>query len=131
MLWTFRHHALECDGCGRWFHSRCGTGITAEEYRRAVINDEEIDWPGCKDCQVSYNIMEVRFTSFHLQILTSFFLYFRSETLLTLKEIGNEPVPSLPKPEQMARCANRLRQQLRPKDPLGLGFRIGGRASPC
>lgn len=29
---TTRQEALLCDGCERWQHRRCGTGITRETY---------------------------------------------------------------------------------------------------
>ena len=38
--------------------------------------------------------------------------------------MDENPCPSLPKPENMARAANRLRQQLRPDDPTDLAFEI-------
>ena len=40
------------------------------------------------------------------------------------EQIDQNPCPSLPKPENMARAANRLRQQLRPEDPTDLAFEI-------
>ena len=33
---TSRQEALLCDGCDRWQHRRCQTGITREDYRAAV-----------------------------------------------------------------------------------------------
>jgi len=35
---TARQHALECDGCGRWVHRLCGTGITYTQYRGIMEN---------------------------------------------------------------------------------------------
>jgi len=35
---TARQHALECDGCGRWVHRLCGTGITYSQYRGIMDN---------------------------------------------------------------------------------------------
>ncbi|KAK2572411.1 hypothetical protein P5673_002652 [Acropora cervicornis] len=48
---TTRQEALLCDGCERWQHRRCGTGITRETYRRAVREGVEIPWKClfCKD----------------------------------------------------------------------------------
>ena len=46
-----------------------------------------------------------------------------NEVLLD-ERIDENPCPSLPKPENMARAANRLRQQLRPEDPTDLAFEI-------
>ena len=39
-----------------------------------------------------------------------------------LDEIDDRPCPSLPKPANLARAANRLRQRLRPDDPADLKF---------
>ena len=39
-----------------------------------------------------------------------------------LDEIDDRPCPSLPKPANLARATNRLRQRLRPTDPTELGF---------
>ena len=48
---TTRQEALLCDGCERWQHRRCDTGITRETYRRAVREGVEIPWKClfCKD----------------------------------------------------------------------------------
>lgn len=31
-----RQEAVQCDGCFRWQHRRCDTGISRDDYRRAV-----------------------------------------------------------------------------------------------
>ena len=41
---TSRQEALLCDGCDRWQHRRCQTGITREDYRAAVRSGKEIVW---------------------------------------------------------------------------------------
>ena len=41
-----------------------------------------------------------------------------------LSELNDERCPALPKPEHMARAANRLRQRLRPADPKDLDFQL-------
>ena len=41
---TSRQEALLCDGCDRWQHRRCETGITREQYRVAVRSGEEVIW---------------------------------------------------------------------------------------
>ena len=41
---TTRQEALLCDGCDRWQHRRCNTGITREAYRKAVRDGVEIAW---------------------------------------------------------------------------------------
>ena len=45
--------------------------------------------------------------------------------------IDQNPCPSLPKPENTARAANRLRQQLRPEDPTDLPFGISEENIPA
>jgi len=39
-----RHQAVLCDGCERWCHRKCGTGISQAEYREAVRNEQDIVW---------------------------------------------------------------------------------------
>ena len=41
-----------------------------------------------------------------------------------LDQMTDGPCSSLPRPEYIARAANRKRQQLRPKDPLNLYFEL-------
>ncbi|XP_068230924.1 uncharacterized protein [Palaemon carinicauda] len=44
-----RQEALLCDGCNLWQHRTCGTGVTREDYRKAVREGVEIDWR-CATC---------------------------------------------------------------------------------
>ena len=44
-----RQEGLQCDGCNKWQHRTCNTGITQQEYRRAARCREGIDWQ-CEDC---------------------------------------------------------------------------------
>ena len=53
-----------------------------------------------------------------------------NEVLLE-ERVDEHPCPSLPKPENMARAANRLRQQLRPEDPTDLAFDISEENIPA
>lgn len=39
-----------------------------------------------------------------------------------MEELTEEPCPSLPKPVNLAKAANHLRQRLRPADPIDLDF---------
>ena len=41
--------AFMCDGCSRWQHRTCSTGVTQQEYRLAVQKKTSIDWK-CSDC---------------------------------------------------------------------------------
>ncbi|XP_076068555.1 uncharacterized protein LOC143040981 [Oratosquilla oratoria] len=48
-----RQQAILCDGCSRWQHRVCNTGITQDEYREAVRSNETISWR-CQEC--SYHL---------------------------------------------------------------------------
>jgi len=41
-----------------------------------------------------------------------------------MEELTDEPCPSLPKPVNLAKAANHLRQRLRPADPVDLEFQL-------
>ena len=49
---TSRQEALLCDGCDKWQHRRCQTGITREQYREAVRSGLEVIWR-CLYCSAS------------------------------------------------------------------------------
>ncbi|KAG0715357.1 Bifunctional coenzyme A synthase [Chionoecetes opilio] len=38
-----RQQGIQCDGCDRWQHRTCGTGLTQADYRRAVQNAQSTD----------------------------------------------------------------------------------------
>ena len=44
-----RQEGLQCDGCNRWQHRTCHTGISRETYRAAVQSGQTIDW-FCDQC---------------------------------------------------------------------------------
>ncbi|CAH3038727.1 unnamed protein product [Pocillopora meandrina] len=44
-----RQQTIQCDGCFRWNHRVCNTGISQEVYRAAVRYGKEIDWQ-CAVC---------------------------------------------------------------------------------
>ena len=44
-----RQQGLQCDGCFRWQHRTCGTGISQCDYRFAVQTGASIDWR-CVTC---------------------------------------------------------------------------------
>ncbi|KAL9982107.1 hypothetical protein ACROYT_G010906, partial [Oculina patagonica] len=46
-----RQQGLQCDGCLRWQHRTCGTGVTLADYRAAVRSEASIDWR-CEPCMV-------------------------------------------------------------------------------
>ena len=56
-----RQEALQCEGCDRWQHKKCNSGITQDQYCQAVNNKSEIDWK-CTDCSAQLH-------SFHHIIL--------------------------------------------------------------
>ena len=41
---TSRQEALLCEGCDKWQHRRCQTGITREQYRDAVKSGLDVVW---------------------------------------------------------------------------------------
>ena len=41
---TSRQEALLCEGCDKWQHRRCQTGITGEQYRDAVKSGLDFAW---------------------------------------------------------------------------------------
>ena len=45
-----RQEALLCDGCERWQHRTCQTGISQLDYREAVPSGKSIDWR-CVECK--------------------------------------------------------------------------------
>ena len=45
-----RQQALMCDGCQRWQHRTCNTGIGQDDYREAVRLDQSINWR-CLTCE--------------------------------------------------------------------------------
>ena len=47
-----RQEGLLCDGCNRWNHRTCNTGVSRTQYREAIRNDVDIDWQ-CKDCRIT------------------------------------------------------------------------------
>ena len=44
-----RQEGLQCEGCFRWQHRTCHTGISRAQYRAAVLSGEGIDW-SCQVC---------------------------------------------------------------------------------
>ena len=45
-----KQQALECDGCKKWQHRTCNTGISQTHYRDAVKQRQDIVWQ-CAQCQ--------------------------------------------------------------------------------
>jgi len=48
---TNRQEAIPCDSCNRWCHTKCGTGITRQEYRAAVRDNKDLEW-SCEECNL-------------------------------------------------------------------------------
>ena len=46
---TSRQEALLCDGCNKWQHRKCNTGISREVYRNVVQCGDDIPWQ-CERC---------------------------------------------------------------------------------
>lgn len=57
-------------------------------------------------------------------LMMLFILHGKTVNKVLLSELNDERCPALPKPEHMARAANRLRQRLRPEDPKDLDFQL-------
>lgn len=53
-----RMHAVACDTCGGWQHRRCGTGISAVDYKRMVQGDLNISW-NCNSCSPQESELEI------------------------------------------------------------------------
>ena len=51
-----RQEGLQCDGCLRWQHRKCGTGECQSDYRDAVKNGTSIDWR-CSTCDFAEPIL--------------------------------------------------------------------------
>lgn len=45
---------LQCDGCQKWNHRTCNSGISRQAYRAAVQTDTEIEWH-CESCAVKWS----------------------------------------------------------------------------
>ncbi|CAH3032052.1 unnamed protein product, partial [Pocillopora meandrina] len=45
---------LQCDGCQKWNHRTCNTGISRQAYRAAVQTGTEIEWH-CDSCAVEWS----------------------------------------------------------------------------
>ena len=46
-----RQEALCCDGCDRWQHRACGTGISRQDYRRIVKGLLDLPKWFCLKCE--------------------------------------------------------------------------------
>ena len=44
-----RQEAVQCDGCNKWQHRTCNTGISRADYRAAVHSGADLDWR-CSQC---------------------------------------------------------------------------------
>lgn len=53
-MYYFFQEALLCGGCSFWQHRTCETGITREEYRRAVREGLEVNWK-CTTCSSAHD----------------------------------------------------------------------------
>ena len=45
-----RQEGLLCDGCNRWNHCTCNTGVSRSQYGDTNRNDLDIDWQ-CRECR--------------------------------------------------------------------------------
>ncbi|XP_066030201.1 uncharacterized protein [Pocillopora verrucosa] len=49
-----RQEGLQCDGCQKWNHRTCNTGISRQAYRAAVQTGTEVEWH-CDSCAVEWS----------------------------------------------------------------------------
>ena len=98
-----RQEGFQCDGCLRWQHRTCETGVSQSSYRSAVKTGSSIDWL-CSTCDVP-------------QAESTPILFSESDLILILKPTQLQILPST---------------SLRPKDPLDLNLLKGSsRPSSC
>ena len=57
-----RQEAVQCDGCDKWQHRTCHTGITRYTYRRLVQGLETLTW-WCDSCRSSPTTESTRFSA--------------------------------------------------------------------
>ncbi|KAH3830292.1 hypothetical protein DPMN_103532 [Dreissena polymorpha] len=55
-------HAVSCDGCGRWQHRKCDTGITSEQYRLMSSEQLTMEW-SCVDCNLDSEVRQLSSTT--------------------------------------------------------------------
>ena len=48
---TQRQEGLLCEGCNRWQHRTCNTGVTRQQYRNAIRSNCDIVWQ-CTQCSI-------------------------------------------------------------------------------
>ena len=48
---TQRQEGLLCEGCNRWQHRTCNTGVTRQQYRNAIRTNCDIVWQ-CTQCSI-------------------------------------------------------------------------------
>ena len=53
-----RQEGLQCDGCEKWQHRKCNTGISQHAYREAVRIGGEIAWR-CTFCNINMEIFNM------------------------------------------------------------------------
>ena len=54
-----RQEALLCDGCNKWKHRTCNSGVSRDVYRNAVKSGKDIPWK-CKPCSARPNFESTR-----------------------------------------------------------------------
>ncbi|XP_069114605.1 uncharacterized protein [Argopecten irradians] len=54
-----QQHALQCDGCDRWQHRLCDTGISLELYRATMRGEDGLIAWFCRDCSIPHHTSEL------------------------------------------------------------------------
>lgn len=57
-----RQEALLCDGCNKWQHRKCNSGVSRDVYRKAVRDENDIPWK-CSHCATSQDTVLPNFES--------------------------------------------------------------------
>ena len=57
-----RQEALLCDGCNKWQHRKCNSGVARDVYRNAVQTGKDIPWK-CELCATSRDTLLPSFES--------------------------------------------------------------------
>ena len=85
-----RQEAVQYDGCNRWQHRTCNTGISRVDYRAAVQSDAELQWR-CSQCYVALPLTSTWLEeSASLQISDP-----PASTIIENETVGPEPLPAV------------------------------------
>ena len=84
-----RQEAVKCDGCNRWQHRTCNTGISRADYRAAVQSDAELRWR-CSQCYDAVPLTSTWLEAASLQISDP-----SASTIVGNETVAPEPLPAV------------------------------------